>query len=91
MAEPVEKLHLLFGVAAERLVGCKPGDEFADAGAQLIGEVRGRWADKGIDLRTCRCRTHSGSLDQPFPSRWRLRPAASAGGRGIGACETISG
>ena len=39
MAEPVEKLHLLFGVAAERVVGCKSGDEFADAGAQLIGEV----------------------------------------------------
>lgn len=54
MAEPVEKLHLLLGVAAERVVGWESGDELADAGAQLVGEVGGRRTDEGIDLRAYR-------------------------------------
>ena len=50
MPEPVEQLDLLLRVAPHVVVLRQPGDELADARAQLIGEVRRRRPDEGVDV-----------------------------------------
>ncbi len=50
MPEGVEQLHLLLAVAADRMVGRQVLDQLADARAQLVGEVRRRGPDEGVDV-----------------------------------------
>ena len=50
VAEPVEELGLLLGVAADLVVLGKVFDELEDAGAELVGEVRGRGPDDRVDV-----------------------------------------
>ena len=50
MAEPVEQLDLLVGVATDVVIVGQVGDELADAGPKLVGEVRGGRTDEGVDV-----------------------------------------
>jgi 4-aminobutyrate aminotransferase-like enzyme len=50
MAEPVEQLHLLLAVPAHGVVGRQLADQLANARAELIGEMRGRGTDEGVDV-----------------------------------------
>jgi hypothetical protein len=48
--EPVEERHLLLAVAADRVVGRQVRDQLADAGAELVREVRRRGPDERVDV-----------------------------------------
>src|SRR6186713_2590988 len=48
--EPVEELHLLLAVRAQRMVVRKILDQLTHAGAELVREVWSRGADEGIDV-----------------------------------------
>ena len=50
MAQTVEKLHLLFAVLAQRMVVREILDQLADTRTKLVGEVRRRRSDEGIDV-----------------------------------------
>ena len=50
MPEPVEELHLLLAVAADRMVGREILDELADARPELVREVGRRRPDEGVDV-----------------------------------------
>ena len=50
VAEPVEELGLLLGVAANLVVLRQVLDELEDARAQLVGEVRRRGPDDRVDV-----------------------------------------
>jgi len=50
MAETVEELHLLLPVPAHRVVLRQVEHELVDARSELVGEVRGRGPDEGVDL-----------------------------------------
>ena len=50
MAEPVEELHLLLGVAPKRVFAREVDNQLVDTSPQLVGEVRGRRADELVDL-----------------------------------------
>ena len=52
MAEPVEQLLLPLRVQSDVVVRGQVGDELADAGAELVGEVGSRRADQGVDVGT---------------------------------------
>jgi len=48
--EPVEKLHLLVRVSPHVVPFRQVGDELAEAGAKLVGEVRRRRPDERVDV-----------------------------------------
>jgi drug/metabolite transporter (DMT)-like permease len=50
VAEPVEQLQLLLGVAADLVVGGEVLHELLDARAELVREVRGRRPDELVDV-----------------------------------------
>ena len=50
MPEPVEQLHLLLPVPANRMVGGQLSDQLAHSGAQLVGEMRRGRTDEGVDV-----------------------------------------
>ena len=58
VAEPVEPLHLLLGVPAHVVVGRQPVDELAHARPELVGEVRRRRPDEGVDVVAGRVALH---------------------------------
>jgi drug/metabolite transporter (DMT)-like permease len=51
MSEPVEELDLGLAVPANGMVVRQALDQLADAGAELVGKVRSRRADEGVDVR----------------------------------------
>ena len=50
MAETVEQLHLLLGVAADLVVGREVTHELFDASPKLVREVRRRRSDERVDV-----------------------------------------
>jgi hypothetical protein len=50
VAESVEQLHLLLGVAADLVVGWKVLHERFDSSPELIREVRRRRSDERVDV-----------------------------------------
>ena len=50
MSQPVEQLELLLAVAPHRMVRREVLDQVLDAGPDLVGEVRRRRADEGVDV-----------------------------------------
>jgi hypothetical protein len=50
MPEAVEPLHLAFPVDPNRVLRCQAGYELANPGTDLVGEVRRRRANEGIDV-----------------------------------------
>jgi len=56
MPETVEKLHLLLAVLAQRMVVREILDQLTDTRAELVGEVRRRRSDEGVDVVARRLR-----------------------------------
>jgi drug/metabolite transporter (DMT)-like permease len=50
MPEPIEQLHLLLGVAPDRVAGLELVHELAHAGTDLVREVGRRGPDEGVDV-----------------------------------------
>jgi hypothetical protein len=83
MPEGVEQLHLLFAVAAGRMVGRQVLDQLPDAGAQLVGEMGRRRSDEGVDVadrRLCHAArsvtpaglSSVGAVRRPLTVEWML-------------------
>jgi hypothetical protein len=52
--ETVEALHLLLRVPTNRIARGEVRDELLDARPDLVGEVRCRRPDEGVDVVACR-------------------------------------
>ena len=60
MAEAVEQVELRVRIPADVVILGELGDELVDACAELVGEVRGRRPDQGVDVGACGLARSSG-------------------------------
>ena len=74
MAETVEQLHLLLGVAADLVVGGEVLHELFDASAELVREVRRRRSDERVDV-VAGDLGHAGRVSLPSAAVRRLSAA----------------
>ena|SRR5438067_2276600 len=58
MPEAVEARHLLLGVLTDGVPLGETGDELLHARPELVGEVRRRGTDEGVDVVACRLAVH---------------------------------